>query len=90
VSLTVTVRRTIGTGRHHQTRMTTLNIGSASFTSVAVGTYSVGIKLNTTGLRRLRKAAGSLIAETTITYKSGEITKRLRAPITLKRLKSAV
>jgi hypothetical protein len=78
------VKKTTGKGKKKKTKTVAETIGSASFSSLALGTDTVTIKLNSKGLSLLKEDGYKLSGAGSATYLSGSVFKTATGDVTLK------
>jgi FG-GAP repeat len=83
IKLTAGVKKKIGSGKRKKTSTKSVTIDSASFSGLVVGAHSVSLKLNSIGLRLLRRDGYKLSSTVTARYASGSTTKTTKATVSL-------
>jgi hypothetical protein len=84
LSLLVKVKKTTGKGKHKKTKTVVETIGSDSFSSLALGTDTITLKLSGKGLSLLKHDGYKLNTTGSATYLSGSVFKTTTGDVTLK------
>jgi hypothetical protein len=83
LSLLVKVKETTGKGKHKKTKTVVERIGSASFSSLALGADTITMKLGSKGLSLLEHDSYKLSATASASYLSGSVFKTATGDVTL-------
>ncbi len=83
-ALSANVKHTTGKGKSKKTKLTAQTLGSASFSSLAIGTDTIAIKLNGKGLGLLAHDHYTLSSTASATYLSGKVFKTTTGAALLK------
>lgn len=84
LTLVAKVKKTTGKGKHKKTKTVVEAIGSVSFSSLALGTDTVALKLNGKGLSLLEHDGYKLNSTASSTYLSGTVFKTATGEVALK------
>jgi hypothetical protein len=82
--LVAKVKQTTGKGKKKKTKTVAETIGSASFSSLALGTNTVSMKLNSKGSNLLKHDGYKLSSTASATYLSGSAFKTTTGAVALK------
>ena len=84
ITLLAKVKKTTGKGKKKKTKTVVETIGTVSFSSLALGTDTIAIKLNSTGLKLLKHDGYKLKSTASATYLSGKVFQTATGELDLK------
>ncbi len=84
LTLVAKVKKTTGKGKKKKTKTVVETIGNVSFSSLALGTDTIAMKLNSTGLKLLEHDHYKLSSTGSATYLSGTVFKTTTGDVALK------
>jgi len=83
LTLRSTVEKTTGRGKHKKTKRSAVTIGAAAFSASGLGSESVSLTLNASGLRLLEQGHYKLAGTAVVTYTSGSVSRTASAAVSL-------
>lgn len=84
LTLVAKVKKTTGKGKKKKTKTVVETIGNVSFSALALGTDTIAMKLDSTGLKLLKHDRYKLSASGSATYLSGAVFKTATGDVALK------